>query len=182
MRPLLGGPMDPAPLTLVSFAQPRSGAAVRDALCTLGYPSQVIPYDRLTSDPRTLSSGAVVFLLGSEACPREPVLAAVRCLQTVPSLAMVVKGECDLDPGLVAACCDCAQWPCAGDELAFRLGRLCRSSGDRAPAELDPVLIEPLAGLNLTGRSPVVLDAMVCLRRLLPSEAPVLIKGETGTG
>jgi DNA-binding NtrC family response regulator len=174
--------MDPAPLTLVSFAQPKSGAAVHDALRSLGYRAQLIPHDRLPGDPLELASRAIVFLLGSEASPRDPVLKALRCLQTFPSLAMVVKGECDWDQDLVAACCDCAQWPCAGDELAFRLGRLCRSSGDRAPAELDPVLIESLAGLNLIGRSPAFLHAMACLRRLLPSEAPVLIQGETGTG
>lgn len=174
--------MDTAPLTLVSFARPQSGAAVIGALSSLGFCARLVPHDQLPLAPVDSVSGAVIFLLGSSACSREQILAAVTYLGASPSLAVVVRGEFDWDQELIETCCDCAQWPCAAEELGFRLRRLCRRPGDRVPVELDAALVESLTNLNLIGRSPAFLDAMACLRRLLPCEAPVLIKGETGTG
>ena len=174
--------MDTAPLTLVSFARPQSETAVLDALSGIGYPARLMPPEQLPGGPLEVPSGAVVLLLGSTACTRDQVLTAGRCLHKRPSLAMVARGECDWDQELIDTCCDCAQWPCAADELAFRVGRLCKRTGDQVSCELDPVLTESLAGLNLIGRSAPFQEAMRRLRRLLPCDAPVLIHGETGTG
>lgn len=177
--------MDTAPLTLVSFARPQSGVAVLDALSGIGYPARLMPPEQLPYGSLEVLSGAVVLLLGSTSCTRDQVLTAGRYLHKRPSLAMVVRGECDWDQELIDTCCDCAQWPCAGDELAFRLGRL---YGTRAVLEgetvgvMDPALAETLAELNLIGRSPAFLSVMRGLSRLVRCDAPVLIEGETGTG
>lgn len=172
--------MDTAPLTLVPFARPDSGAALCSALADLGYRPRVMTPEHLRRDTLPGEPGPVVFLLGSTGCTREQVLSAVTYLCPLPSLAMVVSGEGGWDRELIDACCDCAQWPCGRDELAFRLKRL--SQGPRVRSALDPVLTETLAGLNLIGRSPAFLDAMDRMHRLLRCEAPVLIAGETGTG
>jgi len=174
--------MDNASLTLVSFARPQSGDAVLGALSDLGFHARLMPRERLPLATRDGSLGAVVFLLGSSGCSREQIVDAVTRLRASPSLAIVVQGEFAWDQDLMETCCDCAQWPCAGEELAFRLRRLCRGRGDRVSPELDPALIESLASLNLIGRSPAFLDAMASLRRLLRCDVPVLIQGETGTG
>ncbi len=182
---LIGGPMDTAPLTLVSFARPQSGTAVLDALSGIGYRARLMPPEQLPGGPPDVPSGAVVLLLGSTPCTRDQVLTAGRYLHNRPSLAMVVRGECDWDQELIDTCCDCAQWPCAGDELAFRLGRLCGTRavlGGEAAGAPDPALAETLAELNLIGRSPAFLSVMRGLSRLVQCDAPVLIEGETGTG
>lgn len=172
--------MDAPPLTLIPFASAECWATVRSALADLGYRPRVIPPKYLGRKGLCGEPGPIVVLLGSTRHSRDQVLSAVACLRLLPSLAVVVRGEGGWDPELLDTCRDCAQWPCEGDELAFRLRRLCR--GSRLGTELDPVLTETLAGLNLIGRSPVFLESMGRIRRLLRCDAPVLIAGETGTG
>lgn len=171
--------MEAPPLTLIPFASADCRAAVCKALADLGYRLRVMPPEHLGRRGVPDESGPVVVLLGSTS-RREQVLSAVACLRLLPSLAVVVRGEAGWDRELLDACCDCAQWPCECDELAFRLQRLCR--GSPLGAGLDPILTETLAGLNLVGRSPVFLESMGRMRRLLRCDAPVLITGETGTG
>ena len=43
-------------------------------------------------------------------------------------------------------------------------------------------LAEPFAALNLLGESPVFRETLRLIRKLAPTDAPVLIHGETGTG
>jgi DNA-binding NtrC family response regulator len=168
------------PLTLVPFARADATAAMRSALSELGYTPQVLSPNRIEGGAMAGWSGAVVFLLGAGQGPRDRILSAMKCARAVPSLAMLVSGESGWDLDLIEHCCDCAQWPCTGDELAFRVGRLCRS---RAPgAGWDDALCETLAEMNLVGRAPAFVHAMGRMRRMVPCDAPVLVEGETGTG
>ena len=94
----------------------------------------VLTPDRIDAAGLDGWSGAVVFLLGGHGeggGTRARILSAMDCARAAPSLAMLVSGEAGWDPDLIGRCCDCAQWPCTGDELAFRLQRLCR--GQVAP-------------------------------------------------
>jgi DNA-binding NtrC family response regulator len=169
-----------SPLALVPFAHPDADAAMRAALDALGYQPRVLSPAQVNEGAMDGWPGMVVFLLGA-AGRRDHVLAAMESARAMPSLALLVTGEAVWEPELIERCCDCARWPCAEDELAFRLKRLCH---DRRPASesLDPDLAATLGELNLIGRSPSFLDAIGRVRRLAQCAAPVLIEGETGTG
>ena len=130
--------MNASPLALVPFAHPDTGAAMRAALDALGYQPRVLSPAQVNDGAMDGWPGAVVFLLGS-AGRRDHVLTAMESARAMPSLALLVTGETVWEPELIERCCDCARWPCAEDELAYRLKRLCH---DRRPApeSLDPEL------------------------------------------
>jgi len=172
--------LNASPLALVPFAHPDAGAAMRATLDALGYQPRVLSPAQVNDGAMDGWPGAVVFLLGS-AGRRDHVLAAMESARALPSLALLVTGEAVWEPELIERCCDCARWPCAEDELAYRLKRLCRERRP-APESLDPELAQTLGELNLIGRSPSFLDAIGRVRRLAQCAAPVLIEGETGTG
>lgn len=177
--------MNTPPLALIPFARPDATAAVRSALAGLGYAPRVLTPDRMDAGAVDGRGGAVVFLLGAQGeggGTRARILSAMECTRAAPSLAMLVSGEVGWDPDLIERCCDCAQWPCTGDELAYRIRRLCRGQGSAPDAARDAVLVSALAGLNLIGRAPAFVEAMDRMGRLVRCEAPVLIGGETGTG
>jgi len=174
--------MNAAPLVLVPFAHPELNATMRSTLAALGYAPRVLSPAQVTGGAMEGWPGAVVFLLGGTDWPQEQVLAVVERARAVPSLALMVHGEANWDRDLIERFGDCARWPCAGDELAFRLGRLCPAPRVPAQITLDPELADTLAELNLIGRSPVFVEAMGRIRRLVRCDAAVLIEGETGTG
>ena len=161
--------MDKAPLTLISFARPQVGDAVEATLRSLGY--QPRPGGQgLTGacDAHSL----LVLLLGDGGGPREQVLSALTRTPAVPTLALMVQGESGWDRQVIDRCCDCAQWPCGGEELAYRLDRLGASRGLAGPTGPEPLLDEALVGLNLIGRSAPFLEVMGQLRRMVACEAP----------
>ena len=171
--------MDKSPLTLISFARPQVGDAVEATLRSLGYEPRPRGQGSLgASDPHA----PLILLLGDGGRPREQILSALTCTPTVPTLALMVQGECGWDRQVIDRCCDCAQWPCGGEELAYRLDRLGAATALGGPTGPEPLLDEALVKLNLIGRSAPFLEVMVQLRRMVACEAPVLIKGETGTG
>jgi DNA-binding NtrC family response regulator len=172
--------MDKAPLTLISFARPGVDMEVQSVLRSLGYEARM--GSASSGVQQDQKSGMLVVLLGSGSGNRERVLSALAHTPAAPSLALMVEGEGGWDAGVMDRCCDCAQWPCAGEELAYRLGRLCQGWKPRDRLDPEPLLEETLAGLNLIGRSTPFLAVMDQLRRMVACEAPVLIKGETGTG
>ena len=153
---------------------------MQTALTALGYVPQILAPDRIQADLMTRWSGPVVFLLGAGEDQRGRILTAMECARSLPSLVMLVQGASGWDPDLIEQCCDCAQWPCTGDELAFRLGRLRRRG---SPGGVwDRALWDALAEMNLIGQAPAFLHAMGRMRRMVACDAPVLVAGETGTG
>ena len=174
--------MSAKPLTLVSSAAGRCDTAIESVLGTLGFAPRFTSPERLADDGGTAPGDPVVLVLGASPVSSAVLSHALGALSRVPSLALVVRGEGRWDRQIIDACCDCALWPCSRDELAYRLERLCSARGQAEQELLDPVLGRTLMNLNLIGRSPAFVRAMGSLERMVPSDAPVLLYGETGTG
>jgi len=174
--------MDTRLLTLVSYAGRPAGETLRSALRGLGYESEIATPEAFRA-PRELShQQPMVLLLGANSAPRREILATLNLLRCRPSLALVVSGEGGWNREMIDACCDCAQWPCGHEELAYRMGRLCNRGETEGPSTLDPALARTLMELNLVGNSEIFMAAMCSLKRMVPSDVPVLLYGETGTG
>ena len=175
--------LNAVPLTLVSFARPGADAGVNAALGRLGYRPRVLTPERLGEGlqgvRRGAQAGALVLLMGAQPESRARILAALDRTHPWPTLGIMTGEGANWDPEVAGRCCDCVRWPCAEDELAFRLGRLCP---DLPAGGVDQALWDLLAQVNLVGRSPAFLAAMDQVRRMMDSTAPVLIEGETGTG
>jgi DNA-binding NtrC family response regulator len=174
--------MDTTRLILVSNAGRPAGEALCSALCGLGYRPEMTSPEAFRSPPTHSGKEPTVLLLGAGSVPRREVLATLALLRCRPSLALVVSGEGGWDREMIDACCDCAQWPCGHDELAYRMGRLCDRCGTEVPSTPDSALARTLMELNLVGGSAVFMAAMCSLKRMVPSDVPVLLYGETGTG
>jgi DNA-binding NtrC family response regulator len=168
-------------LTLIPCAHPEVSMKVRQTLSSLGYQPELFTPEQLGAGDPPPSGGAVIFLLGQGKEPRDRVLSVMERVRARPMLGMLVQGEAGWDRELTAHFCDCAQWPCAKEELAFRLDRLSPEAAS-VPSAPDPGLYVALEELNLVGCSKAFLEVMGRLRRMVPCDAPVLIEGETGTG
>jgi DNA-binding NtrC family response regulator len=98
-----------------------------------------------------------------------------------PVFAILPSDDPALIEAVMPAVDDFLLWPVRGDELFFRLHRLLGPvSAPRAP------IYEALAGelgcRRLVGEEPVFVDALLQLAQSGPSDAAVLLTGETGTG
>jgi DNA-binding NtrC family response regulator len=173
--------VDDPRLVLIPFATAEVHAALQSALETLGYCARTLSPAAASDCVRDGQTRAIVFLFGA-AVRRELALSALDRVCEVPSLAMFTEAAGPWDRAILERCCDFAHWPCAGEELASRLCRLCGKPEATPDDTLDPTLVETLAALNLVGTSTAFLEAMRRVRRLVRCDAPVLLRGETGTG
>ena len=167
---------------VVSLAGAATDRALRHRLDELGYPARALPPAELAAAPAGQGAPVTLFLLGASGHSREQVMRVLGHGRLRPSLALLVEGESAWDPDLLVHCCDCVRWPCADEELGFRLARLAAGCPAAGEGELTAELRQALEEFNLIGRSPAFLQAMRRLRRLVRWDAPVLVTGETGTG
>ena len=70
-------------------------------------------------------------------------------------------------------------WPCSAREISTRLQRF--DQPQHAATE-NSSLLDTFAGLNLVGQSPMFVDTLQLIQKISRCHAPVLIRGETGTG
>lgn len=169
-------------LNLVAFALPDECKLLADNLRQLGYDLTVSPgHNWLVNPSRPIPPDVIVLFLGDTPYPGRQVQSVLEDMP-VPVLA-IFQGPCVYDDKeLLGSCRDFLRWPCAEQELEFRLERLCPSPKGSAAGVKELVLIEEFAHFNMAGNSPAFLQALSLIKKIARCDAPVLIEGETGTG
>lgn len=168
-------------LTLVSFVPEAVSATVRSRLNEFGYRVHAVNGDEWLDHSSTGDSCAAVLTFGTMDLPSERLLAALNQPFGPASLGVFVDRTRPWDRRLLASCHEFVGWPCAAEELKYRLERL-RSPAWRAPASDLAATTKEFLDLNLIGRSPAFLDALGTIRKLTRCDVPLLVEGETGTG
>ena len=97
-----------------------------------------------------------------------------------PVFAILPSDDAAIIKTALTAVDDFLLWPMRGDELYFRLHRLVGPVEGRS--ELHTTIAGELGLRQLVGREPVFLNALLQLAQFGPSDAAVLLTGETGTG
>jgi DNA-binding NtrC family response regulator len=98
-----------------------------------------------------------------------------------PVFAILPSDAPALIEAAVPAVDDFLLWPVRGDELFFRLQRLL-GPAPSARGTIHQAFAGELGCRQLVGEEPIFVDALLRLAQCGPSEAAVLLTGETGTG
>ncbi|MCM8882056.1 MAG: sigma-54 dependent transcriptional regulator [Candidatus Thiodiazotropha sp.] len=115
-------------------------------------------------------------LVCPQSYPREAVITRL-CDCAEQSVLVVLSCEKrGWDDVIAANCSDFVVWPCSVQELELRLQRIMGDT-DECLETADSALLP-----DMIGRSPKFTQALMLLKKMSSSEAPVLVEGETGTG
>lgn len=168
-------------LTLVSFAPSEASANVGRRMEEFGYRIYAVEGQVWLDRSAVRERRTAVLAFGAMDFPRERLCAALNQPSGPASLGVFVDSTGPWDRQLLASCREFVGWPCAAEELKYRLERL------RARTAILPPTESAAAGrefidLNLIGRSPAFLHALATIRKLTCCDVPVLVEGETGTG
>jgi transcriptional regulator with GAF, ATPase, and Fis domain len=148
-------------------------AAFRQQVDALGKTSLLVKCEDWLRGDQT---GPTALLVSPHAYPREAVITRLHDCAEQSALVVLNRGKRGWDDVLANKCCDFVVWPCPRQELELRLQRI-MDTGDE-PLEVDG----RAKSLGMIGRSAKFNQAMLLLKKMSSSEAPVLIEGETGTG
>jgi DNA-binding NtrC family response regulator len=166
---------------LVTFAGDVQGSAAVDKLSGLGYAVDAIATDAWLEGALSRPADLDVMLLDHSDLPRERILARLVSPVYQPTLGVVRHEAVEGLREILSQCGDFAGWPCQGDELVYRIERLCVDA--RCPDASAPAcLADEFLDLNLVGRSRPFLGVLSLIRKVSQCDAPVLLRGETGTG
>ncbi len=169
-------------LTLVPFSECRQAHGLCDVLSGLGYSVTTMAPQNWFQAAAPRPRVPTVLYLTEQQYPRERLLQTLGGPDSPPSLAVIHARRETWDRELLGRCHEFVTWPCQGDELALRLERIAGPRPGTTPAANDALLAEEFAQLNLIGRSPAFLRALVTIKKIAHCDVPVLIQGETGTG
>jgi len=166
---------------LVSLGfSPRWDCLVR-ALRELGREVDATDARKFAEQPPSTSGSTAVLLLGAvEYSPRLTSEIEGR-LHSIPKLGIVTQGADVWKSPLLTCCHDVVSWPCPRDELPYRLERV-EAFGPPSNAVDESEVLAIFEKIGLMGRSRAFVEVLRSLRRVAPSDAPVLLEGETGTG
>jgi len=96
-------------------------------------------------------------------------------------LAMANPGANDRKSRIVGHFQDFFTWPCSDFEIRYRIERLFKSEESAVERESTALSLR-LSDLGMIGQSDALIEAMSDLFEFASCDAPVLLKGETGTG
>jgi DNA-binding NtrC family response regulator len=167
---------------LVTFAGDVQGNAAVDKLTGLGYAVDPIATDAWLEGALSRPADLDVMLLDHRDLPRERILARLVRPVYQPTLGVVRHEAVEGLREILSQCGDFAGWPCQGEELVYRIERLCIDA--LRPDESVPAcLADEFLDLNLVGRSQPFLAVLSLIRKVSQcGGAPVLLRGDTGTG
>ncbi|MEW8353467.1 MAG: sigma-54 dependent transcriptional regulator [Candidatus Thiodiazotropha sp.] len=148
-------------------------AAFRQQVASLGKTSSLVMCeDWLRSD----QAGPTALLVSPHSYPREAVITRLRDCAEQSVLVVLNRSKRGWDDVIATNCGDFVVWPCAQRELELRLQRI-MDSDDESHETADCA-----QSLGMIGRSAKFNQALVLLKKMSSSDAPVLLEGETGTG
>jgi DNA-binding NtrC family response regulator len=173
--------MDSRLLGLVPFATPTETRSLESALLVLGQPAQIIsPATWLSTVDSNQLAGPTILFLGERDYPSRDICSTLETRRN-SVIAVFARDVASFCQEIAISCQDFIYWPCANQELGFRIERLWGPQAHQPPRD-EAALLEEFADLNLLGRSPVFVAALKLIKRVARCDAPVLIDGETGTG
>ena len=165
----------------VSFSGTGQDQPLRQALLAHGCTIRPISCDDwLNADAFSPARPTILFLAQPD-YPRAAILSALERAHT-PCLGVYGSDETPWDSELLNYCSEFIRWPCHHDELILRLQRLRCLYRLHQPPDFESELLEEAVQLNMIGHSPAFQNVVHTIRKLARSDAPVLIKGATGTG
>jgi DNA-binding NtrC family response regulator len=174
--------MDSRLLGLVPFATPTETRSLESALRALGQAARIIsPATWFTAAESSQFAGPTILFLGERDYPSRDICSMLEARQNSVVVIFARDVACFCQE-IAISCQDFIYWPCANQELGFRIERLWGPQVRQPPPRDEAALLEEFADLNLLGCSPVFVAALKLIKRVARCDAPVLIDGETGTG
>jgi len=175
------------------------------SLCVIALNEEMAQSTHFQSIIRSLDSNAVVLserqFLGGTSLPPNPhflfLLSKSHLLKPDVHRAVALHLQqydyainlCVIDGIDVAQCAQVYQlfhdfllWPCTASEITARLNRFAPLPARPGNHELDEKLLAQFAELNLVGNSDSFRQTLSLIKKVARCDAPVLIRGETGTG
>jgi DNA-binding NtrC family response regulator len=141
----------------------------------------VVEVEKLAERPLSSHAATAILPLGSEKPSPANVSEIESRLQSVPKLGVISQGADVWKSPLLGFCHDVVSWPCTNGELAYRLDRV-EAFGSPTRTVDESEVLAVFEKIGLMGRSRAFVEVLRSLKRVAPSDAPVLLEGETGTG
>ena len=171
-------------LTLIVPGKARGREDLRQALHRLGFEVDLVRCSAESCVDVNRYSGLIVlyFEQALEPCPRFEALLQQLVQNPRLWLAIADPGCLQSSQQLLAGCTELLTWPCDERELAWRLDRVGYRHNRQPKNLLNDGFVKQLLEINLVGRSPAFMSAVGLMQKTVKCDAPVLVKGETGTG
>lgn len=173
--------MDKVTFSFVSFSRTDQDRLLRQALSAYGCDIQPLSCDEWLSTVGASPARPTILFLAQSAYPRAVLLSALE-RPHAPCLGVCDGDAAPWDSELLNYCSEFVRWPCHRDELLLRIQRLQRLYQLHQPPDAESALLDEALQLNMIGQSPAYRKVIHTIKKLACSDAPVLIKGETGTG
>ena len=165
----------------VSFSKPGRDRPLQQALRAQGCALHLLSCEDWLHANTRVPAWPTVLYLAESAYPRTVILSALD-RPSAPCLGICDTADRPWDRELLDHCSEFVHWPCHNDELILRVERLQRLHRLRLPANIASPLPEETLRLNMIGHSPAFQQMIRTIKKLARGDAPVLIRGATGTG
>jgi DNA-binding NtrC family response regulator len=168
-------------ILLITFASRQCITSLVNVMCNMEFDLETIAGNEWLMHQPSSEPGNTIILLDHPVGGRTDLVEALLNSNNPRLLVMANSGPNDPNSGIIGHFQDFITWPCSKFEVRYRMERLFRREGFNHSIN-SSVLKHKLCEVGLIGQSSSFLEAMSDLLEFAASDAPVLIKGETGTG
>jgi len=176
-------------LLVVSFDEPLcQDQGFRSMLCHLRLDCELISGDNFlkASTINSPEESAFLFVINPDQLTRPAIHRAINDHFNKHgkqiNLCLLTDIESQLPKELYLEFHDFLFWPCCAAEINARLDRFAMSAIGNSGEILDRQLLHQFSHFNLVGRSRIFVQTLGLIKKMACCSAPVLIRGETGTG
>jgi len=170
-------------ITVLPLTASASFDGVRVVLGSLPYKINIVSsHDWLQSTLTAPGGTLAVFITGDEVSNQE-ICDRLDQYENMPRFCILGDNSAFKHRRIIDRCHEVITWPCSAEELGYRFSRML---GHYSALDVSNVLglelREEFIEMNLIGRSPVFLQALLLIQKAAKHDVAVLVLGETGTG